>query len=128
MIQDLDMRSEFPLAVDPGSVGTYPVLTNCGGGLFYDEVLEWRVWMYKAMDATGCFTFASYEEALEYAETTSGAEPPLVLVLQREWIDEPTSGTYVHHQGERIAEWKPEWLLKGPRKPGDIEAKLQESK
>jgi hypothetical protein len=32
------------LAIDPNRVGTYSADTKSGGGYFYDDVLEYRVW------------------------------------------------------------------------------------
>ena len=38
--------SDFPLAVDPERVGSYPVDAKSGAGYFYDDVLEYRVWVH----------------------------------------------------------------------------------
>ena len=38
--------SKFPLALDPTQVGTFPGQTKSGAGYFYDEVLEYRVWLH----------------------------------------------------------------------------------
>jgi putative acetyltransferase len=54
--------------------------------------------------------FAQYEVAMAFSKQTRGAEPPLVLVRQREWIDEPEPGKYIPEKGERITEWNIEWL------------------
>ncbi|HEX6591013.1 MAG TPA: hypothetical protein VF050_03355, partial [Moraxellaceae bacterium] len=51
-----------------------------------------------------------------------GAEEPLVLIRQREWINEPEPAQFIHERGERITEWQVEWLERGARQPGDIEA------
>jgi putative acetyltransferase len=37
--------SAYPLAIDPNRVGSYASATKSGGGYFYDEVLEYRVWI-----------------------------------------------------------------------------------
>ena len=54
--------------------------------------------------------FPTFEEGLAYSKSTLGAEEPLVLVLQREWIDEPQPGNYVRKNEEWLTEWKVEWL------------------
>lgn len=36
--------SIFPVAVDEKMVGEYPAEAKSGGGYFYDDVLEYRVW------------------------------------------------------------------------------------
>jgi putative acetyltransferase len=118
--------SEYPAAVNPELVGEYPIRTKSGGGYFFDEVLEYRVWCHPvSVEDDGddyCYSFASYEEALDYSQKTQGAEAPLVLVRQLEWINEPNTGEFIHEKGERITEWRTEWLEKGARKQGDIEA------
>ena len=88
--------SKYPLAVDPNRVGTYPAYTKSGGGYFYDEVLEYRVWLHpengaKPLDGRHDYFFAfdQYETAEEFSKSTAGAEEPLVLVRQLQWISEP---------------------------------------
>jgi len=39
-----------------------------------------------------------------------GAEAPLVLVRQLEWISEPERGRFIPEKGERITEWRVAWL------------------
>jgi putative acetyltransferase len=109
--------SAYPLAVDPARVGTYPTDTKSGAGYFYDDVLEYRVWMHPEKGAVPrngendyMAAFAQYEVAMAFSKQTRGAEPPLVLVRQREWIDEPEPGKYIPEKGERITEWNIEWL------------------
>ncbi|WP_432720091.1 GCN5 family acetyltransferase [Jeongeupia wiesaeckerbachi] len=118
----------FPPAIDPTQVGEYPALTKSGGGYFYDHVLEYRVWCHPEKGSPDhhdggdyFYAFATYDEALALSQSTEGAEEPLVLVRQLEWIDEPQDGQYIHEKGERITEWRVEWLTDGPRKPNDIE-------
>ena len=50
------------------------------------------------------YAFASYAEAAEFARTADGAEEPLALVLQREYIDEPEAGQYPHGQHQLLRE------------------------
>ena len=64
--------------------------------------------------------------ALSWAKKTLGAEEPLVLILQREWIDEPRPGNFVHQKEERLTEWKVEWLAGSKRSPKAIDGFLAE--
>jgi putative acetyltransferase len=107
---------KYPTAIDPKKVGKYPGFAKSGGGYFYDEVLEYRVWRSCKFRA-----FATYEEALNYSRSGIGAEPPLVLVRQIEWIDEPEEGVFFHKKGNRITEWQCEWLLTNKRESDSIE-------
>lgn len=127
--------SQYLTAIDENRVGTYPAVCKSGAGYFFDDVLEYRVWCHPEEGAADVcngedyyFSFSNYEDALEFSSHTEGAEAPLVLIRQREWINEPLNGVFEHCKGERIAEWLPEWLERGPRKPGDIEQFLKEAK
>lgn len=113
---------EYPDAADPDAVGTYPASAGAGGGFVWDEVLEYRVWCHPERGAEDLedgsdyfYCFQSYEEALGFSEATVGAKPPLALVLQREYIDEPRPGEYVHVKEERRAEWPVEFLSRPKR-------------
>jgi hypothetical protein len=87
--------SKYPVAIDPTKVGTYPALTKSGGGYFYDDVLEYRVWITPPAGGADHYqAFPTYEEAEEFARKTSGAEKPLVLVRQLEHSNEPKPGVY----------------------------------
>jgi len=125
-----------PDAVDPSRVGDYDALVYAGGGMFFDEILEYRVWVHvhgghstyhfgHAVTADHYGAFATYAEALEFARETPGAEQPLVLIRQIEWVAEVTdddgSSHYERRSGNRIAEWKVEWLRQGRRRKNDIE-------
>jgi hypothetical protein len=115
--------SAYPIAVEPALVGTYPGSTKSGAGYFYDDVLEYRVWMHPERGATHLAgdsdyyaAFARYETAQDYSTHTEGAEEePLVLVRQRETINEPTPGTFVWVKEERLTEWKVGWLATAHR-------------
>ena len=85
-----------------------------GGGYFYDDVLEYRVWVYEDGNLE-CHSFETYEDALSFSKMYKAAEQPVVLVLQKEYIDEQEPGEYVHIKRERLAEWRTEWLDKGNR-------------
>lgn len=119
---------EYPDAIDPARVGTYPARAGAGGGYVWDEVLEYRVWCHPERGApdeknTGkdyYHAFATYSEAREFSRATPGAEEPLALILQREYIDEPEPGTYVHITEERNAEWSVSFLRRPKRKPTTI--------
>ena len=112
----------YPTAVDPTRVGTYPAEAFAGGGYVWDEVLEYRVWCHPENGAEDLYdgndyfqAFVTYPEALAYAEATSGAEAPLALIRQLEYIDESEPGEYVHVEAERITEWPAEFLQR-PRR------------
>lgn len=125
--------SSYPDAVNPDLVGTYPTMVESGAGYFFDEVLEFRVWCHPESGAPDegegadyfC-AFATYEEALVFSQAASGAEEPLVLIRQNEWIDEPQPGQFIHEKRERIAEWRVEWLSDNKRYPGAIEGFISE--
>ncbi len=117
----------YPPAIDPDLVGEYPALSKAGGGYFFDDVLEYRVWVHDPEGGDDYFyAFATYEEAVLRSQATQGAEPPLVLIRQHEYVDEPEPGVLIHMKEERIAEWRTEWLDRGARKPGDIERFIAE--
>jgi hypothetical protein len=112
----------YPLAVDPSLVGSYPPDTKSGAGYFYDQVLEYRVWLHpekgaEPLNGTEDYfvAFAQYEAASAFSKKTAGAEPPLVLVRQLEWINEPERGRFVPEKGERITEWQVRWLSNSRR-------------
>lgn len=124
-------ESAYPAVADPGAVGTYPALAKAGGGLVWDAVLEYRVWLHPERGAPDLQegndyfeAFASYEEAAEFAANSEGAEDPLALVLQEEYIDEPEPGVYVHKTGPRVCEWPTEFLSRPRRTPDTIPAFL----
>ena len=82
----------------------------------WDEVLEYRVWCHPGGGRPDFFRpFETYESALAFSNETLGAERPLVLVLQREYIDEPSPGEYLHVKQERITEWHTDHLRR-PRR------------
>lgn len=120
-------RQEYPIAVKPEAVGKYPALAKSGGGFVWDEVLEYRVWCHPERgapdlsDGSDYFeAFATYSEAVEFSRRTRGAEAPLALIRQLEYINEPEPGKYVHIKEERIAEWPVEFLRRPKRTPNTI--------
>ena len=117
----------FPDVEDPEKVGSYPATAFAGGGYVWDAVLEYRVWCYPSLGAADeCdgsdyyYAFDNYDEAEIFAQSTAGARPPLALVLQREYIDEPEPGKYIHKVEERIAEWPVAFLSRPRRTPETI--------
>ena len=117
----------YPLAVDPNLVGTYSPIAKAGGGLVWDDVLEYRVWCCPARGAADSeegsdyyYAFATYTEALEFSRRTQGAEEPLALIRQLEYITEPSPGEYRHVKEMRIAEWPVEFLRRPRRTQNTI--------
>jgi hypothetical protein len=53
---------------------------------------------------------------------TAGAEPPLALVQQLEYIAEPEPGMYVHMKEPRVTEWLVEFLRRPKRTSDTIPA------
>ena len=103
-------------------MGEYPAEAKAGGGFVWDAVLEYRVWCHPERgapdEADGSdyyYPFESYEEAEAFASARDGTEAPLALVLQREYIDEPAPGTYIHVREGRITEWPVAFLSRPQR-------------
>ena|SRR5688572_25073326 len=113
--------SDYPLPTQRDRVGTYPALSKSGGGYFYDEVLKYRVWVDSEEESDNFHAFPTYEDARAFSLRTDGAEDPLVLIRQREWIDEPEPDHFIPKKGERITEWKVEWLAGSLREPSSIQ-------
>jgi putative acetyltransferase len=59
--------------------------------------------------------FAEYERPEAFSNSTAGAEQPIVLVRQREWIDEPKPGEFHAKKTERVTEWRVKWLAGNKR-------------
>jgi len=113
---------QYPEVLDPDLVGSFDAATNAGGGYVWDAVLEYRVWCQPELGAPNeCddmdyfHPFANYEEAVAFSNGTVGAEPPLALILQREYISEDVPGQYAHIKKARITEWPVEFLSR-PRR------------
>ena len=123
----MESAGRYPRAVDESLVGTYPALTMAGGGCVWDAVLEYRVWCHPLAGAPHLqedddyfCAFSTYEDALAFAERTEGAEEPLALVLQEEYIDEPAPQQFVHVRERRITEWSIDFLDTPRRTPRTI--------
>jgi putative acetyltransferase len=113
---------DFPSVLDLSKVGEYPASAKAGGGYVWDAVLEYRVWCHPERgapdEADGSdyyYAFESYEDASAFSSSNDGTEEPLALVLQREYIDEPEPGQYVHVREERVAEWPVAFLSRPKR-------------
>ena len=121
------MRGErkYPKAVAPDKVGDYRGFAKSGGGYFYDDVLEYRVWCHSDNGTDFFHAFATFEDAAKFSDATPEAEEPLVLIRQCEWISEAAPGQFAHERSERIAEWRVEWLTSRKRAKGSIEKFLQ---
>ncbi len=109
--------TSYPDAVDPSLVGTYSAVANAGGGYVWDDVLEYRVWCHPERGSADLedgsdyyYPFATYAEALAFSRCTQGAEAPLALVRQQEYIAEDNPGEYRHVKEERITEWSVDFL------------------
>lgn len=117
--------TQYPKVKNPEKIGTYPASVKSGGGYVWDEVLEYRVWCHPEDGAPDTeegndyyHVFQTYDDALEFSETTPGAEEPIALILQEEYIDEPEEGKYEHIQTPRITEWHVEFLSR-PRRTNE---------
>ena len=99
-----------PDVADPTNVGTYCGEAFSGGGMFWDDVLEYRVWRKPIGEDAGYSAFATYAEALAHSMETERAEMPLALVYQERHVDEPEPGRFELVTEPRIAEWRIEWL------------------
>jgi len=120
-------RARFPRAIDPARVGKYPASCYAGGGFVWDAVLEYRVWCHpergapdKADGNDYYYAFVSYPDALRFSKESPGADKPLALILQKEYIAEPDPGQYAHVKKRRITEWPVEFLSRPRRTKNTI--------
>ncbi len=117
----------FPLALDPSLVGEYSATAFGGGGFVWDAVLEYRIWCSPRRGAPDeaegddyYYAFDSYDGALAYSKEHAGADAPIALILQEEYIDEPEVGKYVHMKKRRVTEWPVEFLTRPRRTENTI--------
>jgi hypothetical protein len=117
----------YPKVKDINEIGNYPALVKAGGGYVWDEVLEYRVWCHPENGAEDIengddyfYVFGEYTEALEFSKETSGAEEPIALILQNEYIDESEFGKYTHVKEKRLTEWPVEFLTRPKRNKNTI--------
>ncbi|UOQ69420.1 hypothetical protein MUN86_27935 (plasmid) [Hymenobacter volaticus] len=118
--------NSFPQAVDVSRLGTYPARTCSGGGYFYDDVLEYRVWVSTRQEGEYYRAFADYPSACSFSTRTAGAQAPCVLVRQQEYVDEPQQDVFLRVRSERLTEWRPEWLAGSKRTGTSIDQFLAE--
>jgi len=118
---------KYPKVLDVKMVGKYPALAKAGGGFVWDEVLEYRVWCHPEDGAEDLeegddyyFVFENGEEAIRFSKMTRGAAEPLALILQRESINEPETGKYIHVTEERVTEWPITFLTRPKRTENTI--------
>jgi hypothetical protein len=114
--------SNLPPAVRKSKVGSYKAAAHAGGGYVWDEVLEYRVWCHPERGAEDLadgsdyyYPFATYEEAAKFSRSTKGTESPLALILQKEFIDEPSPGDFRHVKEKRLTEWPVAFLSRPKR-------------
>ena len=118
---------DFPLVIDEDKMGSYPARVKAEGGYVWDEVLEYRVWCHPEEGAKDLengndyyYVFSDYVDALEFSKNTQGSEEPIALILQREYIDEPEPGKYIHVIEDRLTEWPVEFLTRPRRTKNTI--------
>jgi hypothetical protein len=96
----------YPDAVEPSLVGTYSPLAKAGGGYVWDDVLEYGVWYHPKRGSPDLeegsdyyCAFATYAEALAFSRQAEGAEAPLALIRQLEYIAESNPGQVSSRKG-----------------------------
>ena len=121
------LMSKYPPVKNPSQIGNYPAVVGAGGGYVWDDVLEYRVWCHPQDGAPDTengddyyYAFETYEEAQEFSSTSPGAEEPLALVIQEEYIEEPEFGEFIHKKEQRLVEWLPEFLSRPRRTDSTI--------
>ena len=117
----------YPQVNDKEMIGSYPALVKAGGGYVWNEVLEYRVWCHPEHGSEDIkngedyyYVFDSFEEAFQFSQTTIGAEEPIALILQKEYIDEPEPNILIHIKEERLTEWPVEFLNRPRRTENTI--------
>jgi len=114
--------NQFPRARDPELVGSHLAFVKSAGGNVWDDVPEYRVWCHPEQaaadeeDGSDCYyAFEMFDVAEKFSRETPGAEEPLALIVQQEFISEPQPGVYLQVRERRIAEWPVEFLSR-PRR------------
>jgi hypothetical protein len=117
----------YPKVLDENKIGEYPAFVKSGGGYVWDEVLEYRVWCHPENGAEDLeegndyyYAFATCDEALKFSKDNDGCEEPIALILQKEYIEEPAPGKYIHKKEERLTEWPIEFLSRPRRNDNTI--------
>ena len=127
MLTDYKDMGTYPKVFDENKIGEYPAFVKSGGGYVWDEVLEYRVWCHPENGSEDLeegddyyYAFANYDEALEFSKDNDGCEEPIALILQKEFIEEPDPGNYIHKKEERLTEWPIEFLSRPRRNDNTI--------
>ena len=112
----------YPTAVNPARVGRYPAKAGAGGGYVWDEVLEYRVWCHpvfgaepKAGQDDYFHAFSTHAKAMAFFHRTEGADEPIALIRQKQFIHEAEPGKFSHVKKARITEWPVEFLSRPKR-------------
>jgi hypothetical protein len=112
----------YPVAVNLARVGRYPAKAGAGGGYVWDEVLEYRVWCHpvfgaepKAGQEDYFHAFPTHAKAMAFFRRTEGADEPIALIRQKQYIDEVEPGKFLHVKKVRITEWPVEFLSRPKR-------------
>jgi len=122
----MEQERDYPKALDSSKVGTYSGSCKSGGGCFYDEVLEYRVWCYRKSGGDDFYyAFDTYEKALWQQEALKKRGKDVVpedvivaLVLQKKYIAWDKKGVYISEE-PRITEWPDFFLEKERRHPDE---------
>ena len=127
--------NSYPDVLDQDLVGTYSPVSKSGGGYVWDDVLEYRAWCHPERGAADIedgsdyyYPFATYTEALAFSQNTQGAEKPLALIRQVEYIAEPNPGDYRHMKDVRVTEWPVEFLLRPRRTATTIQTSYRQTR
>jgi hypothetical protein len=96
----------------PGASRQVSCVCYAGGGFVWDALLEYRVWCQPERGAPDeedgndyYYAFVSHPDARRFYRKTTGAEEPLALILQKEYIVETTPGQFAHVKKRRVTEW-----------------------
>ena len=116
---------DYPEVINTKLVGSYPEQSYSGGGLVYDDVLEYRVWV-KSNTSKGdniwVRSYSSFDEANKYNNRIKNRKNIkythiVALVKQKKWYKLNDDGEYKHNENNyeivksnRITEWDINWL------------------
>jgi hypothetical protein len=112
-----------PEVFDKSKVGTYDLLCKAGGGFVWDHVLEYRVWT-RETGTLECHRFADYDTASVYSQKDPEREPPLALVLQKEYFLGDTAESAKLKSRIRTTEWQVQWLEESNHRPSMLKREL----
>lgn len=118
----LQMAATYPLVADAKLVGTYDEDCKSGGGIRYDKVLEYRMWVKTHKGKLCCIRFVTAEKLLKATATAiqSGRFRYVhdVALVQQDGYYEPDPKGLHTHKGKtytlipttRFTEFPLEWL------------------